>query len=87
VTGTNYTLTTAVYYTLEIEALTSANVIFRIYNAPKTTLLWSSTVSGNIANSSARAFGTQIASWETTNGAAAIRSNFDYATLEDCSWT
>jgi hypothetical protein len=85
--ATTFTATTGVYYSWEIEALTSSKVEFRMYNADKSTLLWNVSVSANVPNTSARAYGTRIASWETTTGAAAIRSYWDYVKLEDCSWS
>jgi len=84
---TTYTLTALTWYTAEIEALSTTQVRFRIYNADKSTLLWSVTVSANVPNTSARVFGVRLSSWETSTDAAAIMSYFDYVKLEDVSYS
>jgi hypothetical protein len=87
-TASTYTLSANTWYTYTSEmnsAATSMN--FSIYNAAKTTLLWSKAVTGNIPNTNARVFGTVLEAYQSTASAAAILVNWDYAKLEDCTWT
>jgi hypothetical protein len=82
-TGSTYTLTSGTTYTGILrmnEDATSAN--FTIFDEAGTTSLWSDTVAANIPTTTARAFGTRIAAWQSTTSAAAILVWWDWVKVE-----
>jgi hypothetical protein len=87
-TATTYTMSANTWYTFTGEMnATNTDFNFTMWNAAKTTILWTKKVTGNIPNTNARVFGQVIEAYQSTASAGAILVNWDYVKLEDCSWT